>query len=80
MKEVVFEPGTWLPRLNEVENEVNEVDNELNEVENVVYHVVYTPNLVEVVFYLSNEALTRCFEHGEPRWEGHTHLTWVNEA
>ena len=52
MNEVVFERGTWLPRLNEVENEV---DNKVNEVENMVYHVVYTPNVVDVVFYLSND-------------------------
>ena len=58
MNEVVFEPGTGLPHLNEVENQVNEV-------ENVVYHVVNTPNVVDVVFYLSKEALMRCFERGE---------------
>ena len=40
MKEVVFERGTWLPRLNEVENEVNKVDNEFdNKVENEVNEV-----------------------------------------
>ena len=33
MNEVVFECGTWLPRLNEVENELNEVENEVNEVD-----------------------------------------------
>ena len=33
MNEVVFEHETWLPCLNEVENEVNEVENEVNEVD-----------------------------------------------
>ena len=48
----------------EVDNKVNKVDNKVNEVEKVVYHVVYTANVVDMVFYLSNEALTRCFERG----------------
>ena len=48
----------------DVDNKVNKVDNKVNEVEKVVYHVVYTANVVDMVFYLSNEALTRCFERG----------------
>ena len=31
-------------------------------------------NEVNEVFYVFNEV------YGEPRWEGHTHLSWMNEA